>query len=135
MSTGYCATKGRWIIEESTSICKEYDTPGKFSERISDTYLKCKTCKDTSSNPTNSPPCYKGNPKASIASPTTNCEDGKLAVLKKDGSSTTGHCISAGIIDNCRIYTSITGTPSPNTGAGCDTCSDGYTKVDTQFSH
>ena len=75
-SAGFCATKGRWIIEESTNICKEYNLPGKSSGRISDTYLKCKTCKDTISNPANGPPCYKGNDKAKIASPTVTCTDG-----------------------------------------------------------
>jgi hypothetical protein len=88
---------------------------------------------------TNSPPCYNENDKAkiTISSTTKTCTNGSLAVLRKSDSSTAGYCISAGIIDNCRIYTSITfqASPRPNTGAGCDTCSDGYTKVDTQFSH
>ena len=69
-STGECAPKGRWNIEE---VCQKYEAPERNSDKvITNTALICATCKDTQSDK-NKLPCYLGDSKGKITDPSKTC--------------------------------------------------------------
>ena len=112
-SVGQCAVKGRWIIEET--LCIQYAAPTTSTGgKINDLFLACRICVDPSGTPANAVPCYKGNAKALAVTGGTACTAGELGALLK--GDTTNKCLTATIIDNCKVYTGITA----NAGQGCD---------------